>query len=173
MTETCSHIALKKLNHNPWPAFLLNPYVEIELNENKQLSIKAQQTGNEWIHTNDCIELLDDNSFNFLGRSDFVINTGGFKIYPENLEHKIAKILSDEFGISALAVSSQAHNLWGEELILIIEGEKSHEDLYILECLKPKLEKYELPKILLYIYVLPRNENGKLDRIALKDIMFA
>lgn len=171
MTETCSHIALKKLNHDAWPHFKLNPDIEIMTNEEGLLSVKAIQTGNEWVHTSDIIELFADKNFDFLGRADFVINTGGFKVFPELLETKIKKILiSKNIPIDVL-ITSRPHIDWGEEIILVTKSLLSLSETDILSILKPFVEKFELPKRVIKMDEFPINESGKTDRMALKGLI--
>ena len=110
MTETCSHIALKKLNNEPWPSFKVNAYVDIKTDDKGQLSIKGFQTGEEWIHTKDIVKIHDSNSFDFMGRSDFMINSGGNKIFPEALEQKIKMLFLYKNWKTNLAISQGANH---------------------------------------------------------------
>lgn len=170
MTETCSHIALKKLNNGPWLHFKPNPYVELKTNENQLLSIKGFQSGSEWINTNDVVNLYVDGSFDFIGRADFVINTGGYKIFPEQLELKIKAIFNNLNWQSEAIITSHPHELWGEEVVLIITTNLPHQPKEILAMLKPSLEKFELPKRVLQMESIPYNEGGKIDRRQLKQM---
>ncbi len=171
MTETCSHIALKKLNNGAWLHFKPNPYIELKINENQQLSIKGFQTGSEWINTNDVVDLHEDGSFDFIGRSDFMINTGGYKIFPEKLEHKIKTVFNSNNWYTEVTITSKPHELWGEEVVLIVNTSFNKEPEEILSLLKSKLEKYELPKKVVEINFIPYNPSGKIDRLQLKQMI--
>lgn len=171
MTETCSHIALKKLNNGAWNHFKPNPYVELKTDSNGLLSIKGFQTGSEWINTNDVVELYEDGSFDFVGRLDFMINTGGYKIFPEKLEHKIKTIFNSNNWYTEVIITSRPHEVWGEEVILIVNTSLNKEPEEILSSLKPKLEKYELPRKVVQINSIPYNPSGKIDRLLLKQMM--
>ncbi len=170
MTETCSHIALKKLNNNAWASFKPNPFVELKTNSNGLLSIKAYQTGNEWVDTNDVVKLYPNGSFDFLGRADFLINTGGFKVFPEQLEIKIKNILNKNNWDINLAITSIPNDKWGEEIVLIFIN-NLHSDSEIFEVLRPILKNYELPKRIVKIESIPLNEGGKIDRLELRNII--
>jgi O-succinylbenzoic acid--CoA ligase len=172
MTETCSHIALKKLNHGNWLHFKPNPFVEIKSNENKCLCIKAFQTGNEWVETNDMVTIFEDGTFEFLGRNDFVINTGGFKVYPELLEAKILTILYNEKLHSPLAISWIKSETWGEEVVLVLT-DICKEEPKLLELLKSSLKSYEMPRKIIKLEQLPYNESGKLDRNQLHKLVLS
>lgn len=171
MTETCSHIALKKLNNDAWLHFKPNPYVELKTNENQLLSIKGFQTGSAWINTNDVVNIYEDGSFDFIGRSDFMINTGGYKIFPEQLELKIRAIFNNLNWHSEAIITSHPHELWGEEVVLIITTNLPHQPKEILAMLKPSLEKFELPKRVLQMESIPYNSGGKIDRLRIKQMM--
>ena len=170
MTETCSHIALKKLNNNAWPSFKPNPFVELKTNAEGWLSIKAYQTGNEWIDTKDIVKLYPDNRFDFIGRADFLINTGGFKVFPEKLEIKIRDIFIAKNWDIDFAITSKSSEKWGEEIVLVIVND-FHSDTEILEVLKPLLQNYELPKRIVKLESIPINEGGKINRLKLRDII--
>lgn len=164
MTETCSHIALKKLNNVTWPHFRPNPYVEVMTNENGLLSVKGFQTGSEWIHTNDIVKIYDNGDFDFVGRADFVINTGGFKVFPEQLEQQIKHIFNTQNWLADVVITSIPNEKWGDEIILVINREPDVSHLEILKVLKPDLKKHELPKKVLFVKNIPLNESGKIDR---------
>ena len=167
MTETCSHIALKKLNRNPWPHFKPNPYIELKTNDEGLLSVRGYQTGNEWINTTDIIKKYEDGTFDFIGRNDHAINTGGFKVFPEILEQKILNIFISHNLDLNIAVTSKKHNDLGEQVVLVIEQEMPHFEL--MELLISGLKNYEIPKQIVKIKNIPVLENGKLDRLKLKD----
>jgi O-succinylbenzoic acid--CoA ligase len=90
MTETISHIALMKLNgENPSPYYSVLPEITIRQDKRNCLVIKADFLDEEII-TNDIVELIDNDQFNWIGRWDNVINTGGIKVVPEKIEKAIA-----------------------------------------------------------------------------------
>lgn len=173
MTETCSHIALKKLNNGSWPHFKPNAYVDLKTNENGMLSIKGFQTGSEWVHTNDVVKLYENGNFDFIGRADFMINTGGYKVFPEQLEQKIASaFLSDKWD-THFAITSKPDEKWGEAMVLILDSSITMSLNEILEILKPSLEKYEMPKKSLKIESIPLNDSGKTDRLKLRQLVLS
>ena len=99
MTETLSHIAVRKLNHGEVAeGFTLLPGIEIQLDDEKCLSIRTPLNPERWLKTGDMAELLPDGSFKVLGRRDNVINSGGIKINIEEVEKKIFEAISFYFG---------------------------------------------------------------------------
>lgn len=170
MTETCSNFALKKLNNGKWNYFKPFPDVLLKLDKNGVLSVKGKQTENKWIKTNDIVKIYSD-GFEFIGRNDFIINTGGFKVSPEYIELKISEIINPLNKNSVFYISSKSDKNWGEILVLVHHCKDIFENPDILSVLKSKLEKYEMPKKFVFIGDFPLNQSLKIDRKKLKDII--
>lgn len=87
MTETITHIALKKLNGtNSTNYFKALPGVVFEKDERECLVIRADYLSENPIVTNDIVSLVSNLKFEFIGRYDNVINTGSIKVFPEEIE---------------------------------------------------------------------------------------
>ena len=86
MTETLSHIALRRLN-GPDASDYYIPFssVKLSLSPDKTLVIDAPLVTQAPLITNDVAELLPDGRFRILGRKDNIINSGGVKIQIENI----------------------------------------------------------------------------------------
>jgi O-succinylbenzoic acid--CoA ligase len=164
MTETVSHIALARIGTGELIYEAL-PGVEIGVTENQCLWIHSPMSGSEKIRTNDVIELQSKNSFVWVGRADFVVNSGGIKLFPEQLEKKINAWMSDRYPGVSYFFFGEADERLGERLVLYVEGEASQLNLEALEEeLKKLLGKFEVPK---KINLLPRftyTDTGKVNR---------
>lgn len=152
MTETITHIAAKKIGEK---VFTVLPNVAISIDKNNCLIIKAPKISGETIVTNDIVELVNEKQFVFLGRFDNVINSGGIKLIPEQIEHKLSKMIKARF-----FVSSKPDAILGEKLILVIEGEKQTIDPIIFTV----LDKYEKPKEIIFVTQFKETANGKIIR---------
>ncbi|MFK7950148.1 MAG: AMP-binding protein [Saprospiraceae bacterium] len=160
MTETITHVAVKTLNgeqkSNVYQA-LKN--VKFSQDNRNCLIINAPYLSENQIITNDIIKLHSKSSFEWLGRFDNVINTGGIKVNPEQIEQKIESFIETDFFIA----SANDEKL-GSKVILVIENEgKINLDL-LKKQFQTVLSKFEMPKL---IYVLPqfkRTETGKIQR---------
>lgn len=86
MSETYSHFAGRVLGQD---FYTLIPGTEIRTNQDDCLELRNFSTENQWLSTNDRIEIIDKQSFKWLGRKDFVINSGGIKIQLEQVEQEI------------------------------------------------------------------------------------
>ena len=165
MSETLSHIALREIFPDQENWFTVFEGVEISLDERDCLKIFAPQLNSEVLQTNDLVEINNKNQFRFLGRLDNVINSGGAKISPEELEKLVKKNIPNE----AVFLGIDDEKL-GQKLILIIEG-KSDDDLkskiYNLEFQK----SFHKPKDIIFVQQIPRTPNGKVNRLELKKLI--
>jgi O-succinylbenzoic acid--CoA ligase len=165
MSETLSHIALREIFPDQENWFTVFEGVEISLDDRDCLKIFAPQLNSEVLQTNDLVEINNKNQFRFLGRLDNVINSGGAKIFPEELEKLIKQNIPNE----AVFLGIDDEKL-GQKLILIIEGE-SDDDLkskiYNLEFQK----SFHKPKDIIFVQKIPRTPNGKVNRLELKKLI--
>ncbi|GAB0155371.1 AMP-binding protein [Chryseobacterium sp. Alg-005] len=165
MSETLSHIALRQITPQPEDYFTVFENISISIDERGCLKIFAPDLNAEIIQTNDLVEIKNEKQFRFLGRVDNVINSGGAKIFPEQLEALIKREIPNEAVISGVEDESL-----GQKLILIIEGEES-EDL-IKKILEIQFEKsFHRPKEIIFIDKIPRTPNGKVNRRELHDLI--
>lgn len=163
MTETASHVALKRLNHHAQSdtAYTALPGITFTQDERDCLVIQAPLLLEEPLVTNDIVELTSDNQFIWKGRFDFVVNSGGIKLFPESIEKKLSSVLSRPFYLSKKSSAT-----YGEELVLVIEGAPltSDEEVCLRNQFDAVLSKYEKPKQILYIPTFDYSANGKLLR---------
>jgi O-succinylbenzoic acid--CoA ligase len=152
MTETITHIAARKLGEK---AFTVLPNVTISYDDRNCLVIHAPRISPEVIITNDIVELVNENQFIFLGRMDNVINSGGIKLIPEQIENKLANKIHERFFIA-----SKPDAELGEKVILIIEGVKQDFDNTLYEG----IDKYEKPKEIIFISNFKETASGKVLR---------
>lgn len=158
MSETLSHIALKQVFPVQEDYFTIFNDVEISVDERNCLKIFAPKLNPEILQTNDIVELLNEKHFKFLGRFDNVINSGGVKIFAEELENLVKKHIDRD-----LVFLGKPDETLGEKLVLVVEGEKD-ENLKS-EILNLKFEnKFHSPKEILFLEKFPRAENGKVLR---------
>ena len=146
MTETVSHIALAKIEEGEL-VYQALPGVAIGINELDCLWIQSPMSGTERIQTNDSIELRSKNTFTWLGRADFVVNSGGIKLFPEQLEGRIAPLLEETCPGCAYFLFGEKDSRLGEQLVLYVEGAGEEKKRVTLEAgLGQILGKYEVPK---------------------------
>ena len=153
MTETITHIAAKKVGEK---VFTVLPNVTINCDDRHCLVIHAPQIiAEDSVVTNDLVELVNENQFLFLGRIDNIINSGGVKIMPEQVEKKLDGKIDRRFFIA-----SKEDAELGEKVILVVEGDSFEIDKAIFE----NLDKYERPKEIVFVSKFKETENGKVLR---------
>jgi o-succinylbenzoate---CoA ligase len=150
MTETASHIALRKLGQ---PYFNTIGDTEIGFNEAYCLKIKSKVTQEAWLQTSDIVEIIAPTQFIWLGRHDFVINTGGIKIPPEKIEALLKTQVSQN-----LMLTSLPDELLGQRVVLLVEGNS------IPKIDFSSLSSYERPKAIYHLIDFSYTPSGKLDR---------
>ncbi len=157
MTETISHIALRSIGKFTEPFFTVLPDVSIELMDGK-LIIDDHLLKSGPIHTNDLIVKIDDTHFDWIGRADFVILSGGKKFYAEEIEFNIQQIVNLPFFIAGV---DDEH--LGQRVVLYIESE-AHVS-FKKEQFSTSLPSHQIPKEVIHINSFVRTQSGKIDRI--------
>ena len=158
MSETLSHIALKQISPIQEEYFKILNDVEISVDDRNCLRIFAPKLNPEILQTNDIVELLNDKQFRFLGRFDNVINSGGVKIFAEELENLVKKRIDRD-----LVFLGKTDETLGERLVLIIEGNEDGNLKSQISNLKFE-NRFHIPKEILFLEKFPRAENGKILR---------
>jgi o-succinylbenzoate---CoA ligase len=157
MTETISHVALRKIGENHENHFTGLPGINFEVDEQQKLIIHYPEIGINRLETNDIVDLISTNTFKWLGRADFAINSGGIKIIPEIVEKKLSSSIDAPFFVFGLPDSKL-----GQQVTLLIEGAA---DDYADLSYASVLEKYEKPKNVFFLPRFIRTESGKINRL--------
>jgi O-succinylbenzoic acid--CoA ligase len=164
MTETVSHIALARIGIGEL-LYQTLPGVEIGVSENQCLWIQSPMSGAEKIETNDSIELRSKNTFVWQGRADFVVNSGGIKLFPELLERRIAPLLEKTCPGCAYFLFGEKDSRLGEQLVLYVEGTGEENKRLELEAgLEQILGKYEVPKKIYFKAAFAYTPTRKINR---------
>ena len=158
MTETLSHIALRRLNgaaasdrYYPFSS------VELFLSSENTLMINAPLVCDDTLQTNDIARIYPDGSFTILGRKDNVINSGGIKVQAEEIEKLLQSFIPVPF-----VITSVPDQRLGQAVTLLIEGQME------ISALETKLESvlapYYRPKYIYQVNHIPQTGNGKINR---------
>ena len=153
MTETLSHIALRRLNgpdasdwYTPFPS------VKVALSGDGCLVIHAPEVCAQQLTTNDIAELRPDGSFRILGRKDNTICSGGLKIQAEQLEHQLHGHLRVPY-----IITSRPHPKFGEIVVLLTEGSVDE----AREVCQRILPRYHQPRHYVHVDHIPLTATGK------------
>ena len=153
MTETLSHIALRRLSgpeasewYTPFPS------VSVSLNDEGCLVIDAPEVCAERLVTNDIAELTTQRGFRILGRKDNVICSGGIKIQAEEVEKLLRQHLREPY-----LISKRPDEKFGEVVVLLTEGDVE-EARQVCERVLPK---YHQPRAYVHVDQIPLTETKK------------
>lgn len=169
MTETLSHIALRRLNGSNASEWY-KPFegVTVWLNEEGYLVIDAPAVCSHPLVTNDRAEIspftTEDNTktpcFRILGRKDNVIDSGGIKIQIEEVEQRLKPYLTADF-----AITSCPDERFGEAVVLLSTQDNTNEIKAL--CLQ-HLPKFWQPRFVFHVPSLPKTGTGKPARAEIK-----
>lgn len=160
MTETLSHIALRRLN-GPEASDWYTPFqhVKLSLSPENTLTIEAPAVCPEILTTNDICEFNAQGQFHILGRKDNTINTGGVKVQIEQVENALRATLSCPFQVTAVPDPK-----FGERIVLLLEDPEAACPESLLTEAVHSLSPYWRPKQVFRIRQLPQTGTGKPDR---------
>lgn len=167
MTETVSHIALKQLNgSSPDKNFKVLNGVRIKTGDKGQLCIRDRITNDQWLETNDMVDIINEKEFVWLGRLDNVINTGGVKVMTDKVEMGVEIVMQEAFPNSRYFIAGTPSETYGTVVTLFLEHNSLLDDIDLLEKIKKEspLSKYEFPKRLVILKSFPETDSGKIDK---------
>ncbi len=163
MTETLSHIALRRLSGDMASDYY-TPFEGVALRQDDDgcLVVDAPDVCPATLHTNDIVEFHPDGvRFRIIGRKDNVIVSGGVKIHIEEVEQMLAPHLACDF-----AVSKRPDPRFGEVAVLVLanKGEKKRETDSVWKIISECLPRYWRPKEIIPVPAIPRTATGKIAR---------
>jgi O-succinylbenzoic acid--CoA ligase len=166
MTETITHIALKRINHFKnietdleSNAFKVLPEVSITMDNRDCLVINAPSISDAEVVTNDVVHMISETEFEWLGRYDNVINSGGIKLFPERIEAKLTKMVAQRFFVAGLPDEKL-----GQKLVLFVEGKSDIGNSLGTISGAVFLDKFEIPKDVIFVPNFKETKNGKINR---------
>ena len=167
MTETCSHVALRRVGGDG--LFHAMPGIEFATDDRGCLVIRAERLSAKEIVTNDIVRLAGSTSFEWLGRIDNVINTGGIKLFAEQLEAEITKALAPTpFATLNFYITSEPDPKWGQRVVMVVENDadgRTSAPEIIIESLKASMPSVHIPKHIISVPEFARTANGKIRRV--------
>ncbi|WP_185851374.1 AMP-binding protein [Blattabacterium cuenoti] len=160
MTETLGHIALKKINgldkSNCYQAF---KDISISIDKRNCLKIFSPYCMDSFIQTNDIVHIISKHKFNWIGRYDNIINSGGIKVFPELIEKDLFPLIPY---YKRFFVSSIPDKKLGERIVLVIESFPF--SIQIPKYLFIGKKKFFKPKHIFFVKKFSENSFDKFDR---------
>jgi len=121
--------------------------------------------GARYVIGGDRVRLLDNGEIEFHGRDSFTINSGGEKIFAEEVE----LALKQHPGVADVVVTGRPSAQWGSEVVAIVQMEPGRANAAaqdrqaMLEEAGRHIARYKLPKAFLFLDRIQRHPNGKTD----------
>jgi len=128
---------------------------------------KEEFTADGWFKTGDMGKWDADGYLNLVGRSKDLIITGGYNVYPKEIE----LLIDDMPGVDETAVIGVPHPDFGEAVTAVVvakAGAKLNAD-EMVGLLKTKIANYKVPKKIYIVDSLPRNAMGKVQKNLLRE----
>ncbi len=137
--------------------------------QNPEASAAALAGG--WLHTGDVGCLDADGYLTLKDRSKDLIISGGSNIYPREVE----EVLLKHPGVVEAAVVGRRHVEWGEEVVAVVVartgvGQRTLRDELDRLCLE-RMARFKRPRDYVFVAELPKNNNGKVVKTALRDMV--
>jgi o-succinylbenzoate---CoA ligase len=167
MTETISHIALKRLSFPADEYYTTVGDISIETNKAEQLIIKGAVTNNQKLISNDRVKFLSPTTFKWLGRIDNIVNSGGVKIQIEDVETSIRLLFNDLDIKNQFFLARKSDVYLGDIIVLFIESKKQLNQNDLMTKLKDYLEKFSSPKEIIQVPKFEETSSGKINKRAI------
>ena len=119
------------------------------------------QEKNEWFHTGDLVEMVDQNHFKFLSRQSDMINVGGYKVNPFEVEDLLIQLP----GVNDILVKSKKNSVTGELLVADVVKDSKIDGKELKIAIKKyaaaHLQEWKVPRIIKFVDELPSTRTGK------------
>lgn len=156
MTETCSHVALRRLGESEFSAL---PPFSFSTDYRGCLVIDSDILSFGRLVTNDIVELIDSRHFIWQGRIDNIINSAGLKICPEEIERQIAPLLPPG---TRFYITSRPSERWGEEAVMVTDSCGLPENL--IDKIKLAVGTAKTPKAIIHVDKIKLTDSQKIIR---------
>jgi malonyl-CoA/methylmalonyl-CoA synthetase len=155
------------------------PGVEVRLGELDEVQLKGGQVFkgywrnagasadafvDGWFRTGDIGEIAQDGSLAIRGRIKELIITGGYNVYPREVE----MVLEQHPSVAEVAVAGLPSERWGEEVTAFVVLRTPVDEQELIAYARDHMATYKCPRAVRFIEAIPRNAMGKVDRSQLK-----
>jgi o-succinylbenzoate---CoA ligase len=124
--------------------------------------VVGPDASDEWFPTGDAADIVDG-VVRVRGRMGYVINTGGEKVWPDDLESVLATV----DGVRDVAVTSVPDERWGDRVIALVVSDDTNLAAALADVAQERIGPWARPKEVRYVVSIPRTANGKIRRDAL------
>jgi acyl-coenzyme A synthetase/AMP-(fatty) acid ligase len=131
------------------------------------LEVRPGQLGptEDWMRTTDLARIDADGFLWILGRADQAIIRGGFKVMPDD----VRTALESHPAVQGAAVVGRPDQRLGETPVAMVELRDSADLSTLIEYLRTRLARYEIPTEIAIVERIPRTASGKADLTAVRE----
>lgn len=150
--------------NQPGELLLRGPMVTPGYWENKEATEK-NLTG-DWFHTGDMVREDEEGYLYVVDRIKNMYISGGENVYPAEIE----RIISSHPDVSEVAVVGIPDEKWGESgrAFVVKKSQTGLSESALIEFCKQHLAKFKVPKSVVFLEALPKNDTGKINKMQLK-----
>jgi fatty-acyl-CoA synthase len=132
--------------------------------KNPEATAKAIKDG--WFHTGDMVRQDAEGYIYVVDRIKNMFISGGENVYPAEVE----RVLLQCEGVAEACVVGVPHEKWGEVgRAFVVKKDPALDEAALLEFCRGKLAKFKIPKSVIFLPALPKNDTGKINRMELKN----
>jgi 3-oxocholest-4-en-26-oate---CoA ligase len=127
----------------------------------KSAATFVEWDGRRWSLTGDMGRVADDGSITLLGRGNLCINTGGEKVYPEEVEG----VLRQSRAVYDVVVVGTPDERWGERVVAVVQPTSGTDptERELMTLVRGSLAGYKVPKQVIFVDEVVRSPTGKAD----------
>lgn len=137
--------------------------IDHELQIHHSIMGRHELSGVEWYKTGDLVEIVstDPLSFKFKMRRNEMINVGGYKVNPVEVE----EVIREMAGIVDVRVFAKRNSVIGQIICCdIVKNDISTDELAIRSYLQTKLQEYKIPRVIKFVKEISLTRSGKIKR---------
>jgi len=151
------------------------PGVEVRLGDRDEVQLKGGQVfegywrnpaasadvfTDGWLRTGDIGEIAQDGTLAIRGRLKELIISGGYNVYPREVE----MVLEQHPAVAEVAIAGLPSERWGEEVTAFVVARSPVDEQALIAYARERLSTYKCPRAVRFIEAIPRNAMGKIDR---------
>jgi acyl-coenzyme A synthetase/AMP-(fatty) acid ligase len=144
----------------------MQSFIQIQDNElliHKSLMGKSEFSDSEWYHTGDIVKIVSEDplQFQFVSRKNEMINVGGYKVNPGEVEEIIRNIE----GIQDVRVFAKSNSVLGNIICCeVVKTSDEIDEVFIRSFLQSKLQEFKIPRIIKFVDSISTTRTGKIKR---------
>jgi acyl-coenzyme A synthetase/AMP-(fatty) acid ligase len=119
------------------------------------------ESHDNWYSTGDLVEWIGPEEFRFVSRQSDMINVGGYKVNPLEVEHALSEVP----GIVDMHVRAMQNRVTGQLLVVDVIKSDEFDDMELKKAIKQQaascLQPWKIPRIINFVDELPRTRTGK------------